>query len=162
MKRAILVLCGLVLASPAALAVDPHALYEQACSGCHLPDAGPFARGTLTIRDGRVVSQRSGRDVADLLGQGHGRLTKEDTDALVDQFRAILGSGGLFDGKCRICHDSGATFARRTLTIRDGVLVGRYSGRPVAPFLKAHGRLSDDEIPIILSMLERQIASADE
>ena len=68
-------------------------------------------------------------------------------------------SGGLFEKKCRICHDRAVKLARTELTIKDGRLVGRYSKRDIATFLAGHGRLTADEVPLIVDMLKRQIAT---
>ncbi len=60
-------------------------------------------------------------------------------------FRRQILSDGLDKTKCRFCHDPAKNLARRTLTLRDGQLVGRYSGRSVEDLLSYHGRLHGDE-----------------
>lgn len=162
MMRRLLAIAFLLAGPSSAMALDPHAIYERACARCHQAHAGPFAEETLARRDDRVVSARDGRDLETFLEAGHGRLSPEDVSALLDLFNAILSANRLYDGKCRVCHDRGVVLARHELILRDGVLVGRYSGRPVETFLRHHGRLTDDELPVILAMLERQLRTADD
>jgi len=142
-----------------AQAGDPHALYEQRCAKCHSPHAGEFVADSLERIDGRIVGRDSGRELRAFLTRGHGRLAPPEIDAMVAHLASILAAGGLFHENCRICHGRAVTLARSELIIRDGRLTGRYSGRDIAAFLAAHGRLDADEIPTVVRMLERQLAN---
>jgi len=61
----------------------------------------------------------------------------------------------LFRERCSGCHGSAAAFARKSLTLRDGVLVGNPSGRKVADYLASHGGLAPGEVPIVVDSLTR-------
>jgi hypothetical protein len=137
---------------------DPHALFEDRCGRCH-GHAGAFALEKLTIENDEVVGQRSGKVVLKTLASHFGRLTDVEARQVVDMFRRQIEAGGLYQTKCRICHDPAKDFARRTLMLRDGQLFGRYSGRPVVDLLSYHGRLQDDERMVLLDMLAWQVAT---
>jgi hypothetical protein len=154
-------LLGLTMAgSPALQAqdLDAHALYERSCARCHAPHAGDFVPQSLVRRGDRIVGRENGKELRAFLAAGHGRLAPDEVDAMVAHLAFILKSGGLFRDKCLICHDRAVVLARRELILRDGRLVGRYSGRDIAGFLETHGRLDGAEVTAILRMLERQLA----
>ncbi|NWG76284.1 MAG: hypothetical protein HXY24_17055, partial [Rubrivivax sp.] len=63
----------------AATTIDPHALYERACSACHPPHSRDLAAGSLVRIDGRTLSAKSGKPVADLLMRHMGvKLSAEE------------------------------------------------------------------------------------
>lgn len=138
--------------------VDPHALFEDKCGRCH-GHAGAFALEKLTIAKGEVVGQRSGKVVLKTLASHFGRLADSEARQVVDMFRRQIEVGGLYQSKCRICHDPAKDLARRTLIMRNGQLFGRYSGRPVVDLLSYHGRLRDDERKVLLDMLAWQLTT---
>lgn len=144
----------------AAQAIDPHLLYEQKCSRCHAPHAGDFVHDSLLLSGDKLLGQKSGEEVPVFLNTGHGNLTPEEIDAMVAFLTQIRKSGQLFHEKCLICHDRAAQFARITLEIEDGRLVGRYSGRDIKQFLKTHGRLETGEVSKIMTVLKRQLEIA--
>jgi len=45
--------------------------------------------------------------------------------------------------------------ARDSLVVQDGLPYGKETGRPVAEFLKRHGRVQPDEIPFFVDLLTR-------
>lgn len=137
--------------------LDPHVIYESRCAGCHAPHAGDFVLDSLTMDDNILVGRKSGHSVEAFLLSGHGRLSPEETAALLDHLLFIQQSGGLFKDKCGICHSRMVDLARTHLIERDGVIYGRYSGRNIPDFLQGHGRLHGDEIPVILSAFQRQL-----
>lgn len=147
-----------MLAGASAQSADLHALYERHCAGCHAPHAGDFVRDSLERRDGGLVGRRNGREIRAFLAAGHGHLDAGEAVAMAAHLAAIAKANGLFQDKCRICHDRAADFARRRLILRDGRLEGRYTGRQIKPFLSGHGRLEAREIETILEMLARQLA----
>jgi len=158
----VFVLAKLAGALTVALAqsIDPHRLYEQRCSGCHAMHASEFVRDSLTVADGKLVGRRSGREVLTFLESGHGRLTGAEAKAVVAQLTSIEASDGLYQQKCRICHDRAVNLARTELIVMGGRLAGRYSKRDIETFLAGHGRLTAGELPTIVDMLKRQIATA--
>ena len=63
---------------------------------------------------------------------------------------------GLYFERCGRCHGGAGELAVKSLTVVDGRLVGRKSGRDVAEFLKRHyGRLSAEEREIVTQALLR-------
>lgn len=142
----------------AATTIDPHALYERACSACHPPHSRDLAAGSLVRIDGRTLSAKSGKPVADLLMRHMGvKLSAEEIAALSRHFEAMLATGFLFQEKCIVCHERARELARLRLAIRDGKLVGRYSGVDIAAFLEQHGRLDGAEVAIMVATLRRQL-----
>lgn len=142
----------------AAQTADPHALYETRCAGCHVPHARDLAQDSLELKDGNVVLKKSATPLADFLTH-HPRkpLTGEEADVLVKNLAAMLQTGFLFQEKCIVCHERASVMARLRLIEKDGVLKGRYTGQDIAQFLNSHGRLTDAEAAIIVSMLRRQL-----
>lgn len=140
---------------------DAHGIYERKCARCHEPHGGPFARRRMLLRDGKLVSAETGSAVATLIVD-HGRQTLPESEkvALVALFESALQSGGLYERKCRGCHDRAVTFARAKLTVRDGQLIGRLSRVDVAAFMVNHGRLTLDELPVMLARLRAHLESA--
>jgi hypothetical protein len=144
--------------SPAsAQQIDPHTLYEQNCAGCHAPHAGDFVFEKLDLLDNTLVGKKTGRPVSVFLNAGHGGLSPTEIEVLMDHFSNIRHSGRLFFEKCRICHVNAKELARLKLVIRDDMLVGRYTERDIAQFLVAHGRLTSEEVPRMVSTLKRQL-----
>lgn len=156
------ILLWLVVAGSPALhaeTLDPHALYERLCAGCHAAHAGDFVPDSLVRLGDRIVGRENGKELRAFLAAGHGRLAPGDVDAMVAHLTFILETGGLFREKCLICHDRAVVLARRELVLRDGRLIGRYTGRDIAAFLENHGRLDGAEVATIVRMLERQLAA---
>ncbi len=145
-------------APAAAQGIDPHALYEQRCAGCHKAHAGDFVPVGLERMGDKVVGSKTGQELRALLESGHGRLAPDEIEAVVAHLTFVLQAGGLFRTKCGICHDRASELARATLLLHGNRLVGRYSGRDVAEFLASHGRLEPEEIDIVLAALKGQLA----
>jgi cytochrome c5 len=141
-----------------AQAIDPHKLYEERCASCHLPHAGEFARTTLMLDGGLLKGKESNRAVADILTR-HARrtYTPAEIEALINLLAPALQSGGVFEQKCLFCHDRAVAFARSHLVVRDGRLTGRYSGHDISAFLPEHGRMTEEEVAVVIAMLRRQI-----
>ena len=139
--------------------IDPHSLFETRCGRCHA-QAGPFARKTLVIEEGQLVIQKSHRRLVDFLPDHYGDLSADEISSLLETFKRQVETGGLYQKKCRICHDRARYLARRNLVLRNGQLVGRYTGADIKRLLSYHGRLSDDEQAVIYDMLVWQVETA--
>ncbi len=136
---------------------DPHQIYENKCGGCHTAHAGEFARDKLQQSNGELTIRSSSKDLRAFFLAGHGKLTTAEIEPLITHMRKILASGGLFQEKCRMCHDRAVEFSRLNLMITDGRLTGRYSNRDIAEFLRHHGRLEKDEVATMIEVLRRQL-----
>ena len=86
-----------------------------------------------------------------------GKLTRDEISALLEAFQQQVETGGLYQEKCRICHDRARYLARQNLVLRNGQLVGRYTGADIKRLLSYHGRLSDEEQAVIYDMLVWQL-----
>ena len=148
---------GIWAVSSIAQQSNPHLIYEENCASCHLPHAGDFVSEKLIVSESGIVGKASGRPVVDYLRAGHGKLSDEEVDVLIQQFEFIQQSGRLFKEKCIICHDNAAEFARQKLILRDDILTGRYTDRDVAEFLLQHGRLDASEAQKMVEVLMRQL-----
>lgn len=151
----------LVIAAPApavqAQTIDPHAVYEQKCAGCHTTHAPDLVETLLDAAQDPLAIARTGQPLASFLKSGHGRASPAEIDALIALFTRIQLSDGLFRSKCRICHVRAKETARLKLVIRDDRLIGRYTGRDIETFLHNHGRLEPQEIPIMLDALRQHV-----
>jgi cytochrome c5 len=136
--------------------IDAHTVYERACAGCHSAHAGDFVFESLIASGEGLVGKKTGMPVAAMLSAGHGRLTAEEAEALAAQFIAIHEGGRLFQRKCYVCHQRAVVLSRLKLIEQDGRLVGRYTGRDIESFLAEHGRLTPDEVPLMLDRLSAQ------
>ncbi|MCL5778385.1 hypothetical protein M1105_15500 [Limibaculum sp. FT325] len=130
-------------AAPQDAEPDFHAIWEARCLSCH-GHAGAFARERLTLEAGEVRG-RGGRDLRPFLARHGGGLPPDQVELFLDVLARQLASGGFYERECRICHDSARELARLRLVLRDGRLMGRYSGREIATFLVGHGRMSEAE-----------------
>lgn len=140
---------------------DAHALYETHCAGCHAPHARELVAEKLDLAEGVLVSRKTGQPVAALLGQGHGGLSGGQLALLVRQMTDIRLSDQLFYHKCATCHGRMRELARSHLVLRDGQIVGRYSGRDIAAFMTGHGRLTPEEVPEMLEKMRSHLAQSD-
>lgn len=137
--------------------IDPHAVYEHNCAGCHAPHASDLVETLLDAGQDPLVIKRTGQPLVGFLRSGHGRANPAEIDALIALFTRIQLSDGLFRTKCRICHVRAKETARLKLVIRDDRLVGRYTGRDIETFLHNHGRLAPQEIPVMLDALRQHV-----
>ncbi len=137
--------------------IDPHAVYEQACAGCHTPHASDLVETLLDAGQDSLAITQNGQPLAGFLQSGHGGASPAEIDALIALFTRIQLSDGLFRTKCRICHVRARETARLKLVIRNDRLVGRYTGRDIETFLHNHGRLESQEIPVMLDALRQHV-----
>ncbi len=158
----LLVLMACAAASPTTPdGIDLHGYWDQRCSGCH-GHAGEFARRFLRVEDGKLLGVHHRTDL-DVFLRNHYL-----NDGLLAPVRAMLvaqvTTPPLFQDKCAGCHGNAADFARKSLTLRDGLLVGTASGRRVADYLSRHGGLGPTEVPVVVDSLTRvrkEVAAAD-
>lgn len=155
LTRSVVILAGvflLTLTISDARATDFHEVFEDRCTSCH-GHAGTFAREKLAIVDGILVSSR-GKPLTSFLKRHAGRLTLDEIALFEDVFKKQITSDGLYEKRCTICHDSARTLARLELAVRDGVLIGRYTGQDIGEFLQQHGRLTAAEAKQMTVALE--------
>jgi hypothetical protein len=144
----------LLIGSGAASAADIHAYWENHCLECH-GHAGAFARERLTVEGGVLVSEHWGSRLERFLANH--RTTPATLGPIIAMLTAQVATPALYAEHCSGCHGTAADLVRDTVDRRDGVLHGRSSGRPLAPFLARHGGLASDEIPIVLESLDRLV-----
>lgn len=131
---------------------DLHWFWDQRCEDCH-GHAAEFARNFLTVENGKLVG-RHHRDDLLLFLKNHG-VPEPRVKPIYDMLLAQTGADSRFKDKCGGCHKTAAGLVRDTLVVQDGMLRGRNSGRPVADFLKRHGKLKPDEVPFFVNLLTR-------
>jgi hypothetical protein len=67
----------------------------------------------------------------------------------------------LFEERCGRCHEHAGPFARESLIVTDGQVMGRASGQEVGLFLLGHyGRLTENEIEALRDLFRFQIISS--
>lgn len=138
--------------------VDPHALYEAKCASCHAKHASALAQQKLRLSGDKTAETKAGVAVSKLLVNHRGtKLDEAEIGALADQFAWMLSTGFVFQKKCAGCHDKGLSFARLYLELRDGEVMSRLHGEPVAKLLETHARLDQTQTRVILDMLRRQL-----
>ncbi|MHA1164225.1 MAG: hypothetical protein ACTSP0_01395 [Alphaproteobacteria bacterium] len=156
--------CAFFILAPAicvAQTTDPHAVFEERCSRCHTPHAGQFARKALTILPGgQITGRKTNEPIQTFLADHSGHPSPAQIAALIDMFTMQLNSGGLFERKCRICHDSAKKLARVRLEMKNGKLVDRITSRDTYDFLTEHGRLNAGEVEVINKLLIWQLRTA--
>ncbi|MBK0399453.1 hypothetical protein H0I76_09640 [Limibaculum sp. M0105] len=124
-------------------AADFHEIWEARCIACH-GHAGDFVRERLTL-EGDTVQGRDGRDIVPFLKRHRGGLSDAEVDLFVQVMSRQIAADGFYARECRKCHDSARNLARLRLALRNGQLVGRYSGRDIGAFLATHARMTPDE-----------------
>lgn len=141
-------------AAPAAAAPDLHAYWDDRCKSCHR-DAGEFARSSLSVdASGRLVGRHHGTQLPVFLRQHY--LNDDMVDPVMAMLRAQAGTPvPVFKQKCASCHESAAALVRGSLEMRQGTLVAKSDGRPLAQLLQKHGGLDPSEIAPMVKTLER-------
>ncbi len=129
-------------------------LFQERCGRCH-DEAGSFAATHLTLDEGVLRARRSGKDLRAFLPAHPGRLDEAEREAMVATLTDIVTAGGQFQQRCALCHGHAEAFASGYLVVRDGRLLGRYSGRDVEAFLPGHGRLEAEGAAFFATVLSR-------
>ncbi len=132
--------------------IDPHTLFEARCLRCH-GHAGEFARERLRLDGDKVVGKRLRKDIGTFLLRHQGGLTTTEAAGLYEAFLRQLMAGGLFKTRCGACHRQARELARLELILADRNLIGRYSGRDMASFLRQHGNRTEEEAVLLYDML---------
>ncbi len=148
MKSMLFIVAGLMLLMARdASATDLHALWHERCQACHGHSA-PFARERPSLDEQRLSV---------FLRRHRGGLPDDLAAGVAAMLAATAATPDRFMQECRICHGRAAEFAREHLAVRDGTLVGRYSGRDVAEFLGGHARLDAEGAEFFTGQLRRII-----
>jgi hypothetical protein len=153
---------GLLLAAAAAFAgaatagTDLHDMWDGRCKDCH-GHAGTFARQTLHIDGGRLAGRHHGADELPRFLRNH-YLADEWVEPVMQMLVAQAATAPTFAQRCSNCHGTAAEFARRSLAMKDGQLIGRASGRTVAETLRNHGGLAAADIEPMVRTLIRVLA----
>lgn len=153
-------LCAASFGPVQAQGMDAHTLFETKCGGCHVPHAGDFvAQSVVTGGDG-LVGKTNNMPVQSFLEAGHGRLSPAEITLILEHLETVQDSGQLFLNKCSVCHGRAIVLSQLNLIIKDDQLWGRYTDRKIDEFLFGHGRLTQDEIPVIMGAFVRQLVPA--
>lgn len=158
---AMAVAAPLLLASGPGTTTDLHHFWDQTCGDCHR-HAGDFARKALTVKDGKLQGSHHKDNL--LVFLEHHYLPQDLVQPMYDMLLAQAETAPEFKQRCGRCHETAAELARESLEQRDGVLMGRESGRPVADFLPRHAKLrltaeETDFFVRLLTRVEREVHS---
>ncbi len=156
MLRTLLIAFGLlaVAMTRQSAALDPNAFWENRCAECHGP-AGPFARTHLHLEDDKLAGRRN-RDLERFLALHEAGAA--ESEAIYAMLLAQIQTAPAYEQKCAGCHESAAEFAKASLEVRNGVFFGRKRAQPLADILKRHGKLTADEIPVVVDVLTRALS----
>lgn len=133
-----------------------HAVFKKNCQECH-SHLGEVAYDTLVVKDGRLVSKKTGRDAAEfLLRHGKG-LSPAEAALVVEAMQRQMDSAHRFREQCAICHVRIRDVAAELQVAADGRLTGLYSGRDMAEFLPGHGRLDAADADRFARILMRTV-----
>lgn len=149
--------CSIGLGTAQAQGIDAHTLFETKCGGCHVPHAGDFVAKSVVATGGGLVGKNNNMPVQSFLEAGHGRLSAPEITLMMEHLETVQDSGQLFLNKCSVCHGRAIVLSQLNLIIRDDQLWGRYTDRKIDEFLIGHGRLTEDEIPVIMGAFVRQL-----
>ena len=153
-----LVVMALGVAS-AASALDLHQFWDQRCHECH-GHAGAFARRHLKVEQAVLVGPHHRGDA--LKGfMGRHEMGPQEVDGVYAMLLAQATTQPVYQQKCAGCHQTAAELARASLARRDGVVVVRASGQPLSDLLQRHGKLSREEIPVVLESLVRVLGEVE-
>lgn len=132
--------------------LDLHDYWDQRCSACH-GHAGAFARRWLAVEQGHLVGQHHRDNLAEFLR--HHYLADDLVEPVMQMLSAQAAQAPTFQDRCAGCHKTAADFARQSLDLRNGVLYGRHSGKPVRDYLATHGGLAPAQIAPMVDTLTR-------
>lgn len=131
---------------------DLHDYWDARCASCH-GHAGQFARKFLRVENGKLMGTHHRDNLADFLRNHY--LTPDLYEPAMAMLTAQAKNPPLFSRKCSGCHDTAAEFARKSLDVKNNVLMGRDSGKPVIEYLKKHGKVTPEEAATLVQTLKR-------
>jgi hypothetical protein len=146
--------------SAASAAQDLHAYWDDRCRSCH-GDAGEFARRTLRVERGLLVGKHHDRAPALQAFLKNHYLTADLLAPVTAMLTAQATTTPLFKQHCAGCHGTAASFARESLSWRDGVLTGKKTARAVEATLRTHGGLAPAEAAEMAKTLVRVMGEVD-
>jgi hypothetical protein len=153
MKLALVVVVVLAAAAAGnAAAIDLHEYWDRNCANCH-GHAAAFARRFLTVKDGTLRGRHHFENLDLFLGNHY--LARDLIAPITAMLAAQVTTEPRFRNECGRCHTSAAALARESLSLRDGVLVSRASGLPIAEFLSGHARIKPADVPVFVDVLTR-------
>ena len=150
-RSAALVLLALVLGAGAE-GRDLHRFWDDRCADCH-GHAATFARRALEPHGEILVGSHPAGDLRLFLAN-HG-VPPQDVERVHAMLLAQARGEPAWEERCRRCHGRAADFVREALERRQGDLVGRTGGRPIAATLPGHARLSEADAASFKALLER-------
>lgn len=152
MKLPLIVVVLLAAGVGNAAAVDLHEYWDRNCANCH-GHAAAFARRFLAVKDGKLLGRHHIDNLDVFLGNHY--LARDLIAPVTAMLAAQVMTEPRFRNECGRCHASAAALARQSLSLRDGVLVSRASGRPTAEFLSDHARIKPADVPVFVDVLTR-------
>lgn len=147
-----ILLMMIALPGSAATSVDLHRLWDSRCAECHGHSA-EFARSFLRVTDGELQGRHHVADLRRFLGYHYTPAYR--LEALYQMLAAQAVTPPRYAGQCARCHASAAIFVRKSLQLRDEVLVSRKTGIPVSEFMQNHRSLDAEAIEFFVQLLER-------
>lgn len=135
-----------------ALALDLHDYWDRHCAECH-GHSGQFARRFLTAEDGKLQGRHYVENLAVFLRRHY--LDVDLVEPISAMLLAQVSSEPRFQRECGRCHETAASLARETLTLRDGVLISRATGHPASAFLSNHARIKPEDVSFFVDVLTR-------
>jgi hypothetical protein len=131
---------------------DLHDYWDARCASCH-GHAGQFARKFLRVENGKLLGTHHRDNLAEFLRNHY--LTADLYEPALTMLKAQATNPPLFNRKCSGCHDTAAEFARKSLIVKNSILIGRESGKPVIEYLKKHGKVTPEEAATLVQTLKR-------
>lgn len=148
----------MLVAQTDASGADLHWLWDDRCAECHGHSA-EFARQFLQLNGNQLQGRHPGRDLRLFLRNHYS--PQAEVDGIYHMLKAQVNSSAHYRVKCRGCHGNAAEFVRTTLLVKEGVLQGRASRRPVAAFMRNHRNLDSEEIEFFVKLLQRVAIEVD-
>lgn len=134
--------------------VDLHAYWDGRCASCH-GHAADFARRFLKVTNGKLRGRHHVDDLDTFLANHH--LSRDLVVPVTEMLAAQVTTEPRFRNECGRCHPSAADLARKSLSLRGGVLVGRAGSKPTTEFLAGHAGIKPEDVPFFVDVLTRVV-----
>lgn len=131
---------------------DLNRFWDLTCGSCHGHSAD-FARKFLSVKDGALQGRHHVDDLRTFMSNHY--LAPGLVDPVYDMLLSQRQTGPLFRAKCAGCHKTAAELVRQSIELREGMLFGRETERPVAEYLQRHGKLTPAEQAAMVGVLGR-------